>query len=60
VCFVPWLGDPHPDHSAAGEVALAVAPITGVLTRAPVNAVTGSWRSTRCRPPPSGATRSAY
>jgi LmbE family N-acetylglucosaminyl deacetylase len=28
LCLVPWPGDPHPDHSTAGEVALRVAPVT--------------------------------
>jgi LmbE family N-acetylglucosaminyl deacetylase len=28
VCFVPWPGDPHPDHQAVAEVALDVAPVT--------------------------------
>lgn len=28
VCFVPWPDDPHPDHKAVAEVALAAAPVT--------------------------------
>jgi LmbE family N-acetylglucosaminyl deacetylase len=28
LCLVPWPGDPHPDHSTAGETALLVAPVT--------------------------------
>jgi LmbE family N-acetylglucosaminyl deacetylase len=27
LCLVPWPGDPHPDHQAAGETALRVAPV---------------------------------
>jgi LmbE family N-acetylglucosaminyl deacetylase len=28
VCLLPWPGDPHPDHAAAGAAALAAAPLT--------------------------------
>lgn len=28
VCLAPWPGDPHPDHRAVGEEALAAAPLT--------------------------------
>lgn len=28
VCFVPWPGDPHPDHQAVAAAALDVAPVT--------------------------------
>jgi LmbE family N-acetylglucosaminyl deacetylase len=28
LCLLPWPGDPHPDHAAAGEAALAAAPPT--------------------------------
>jgi LmbE family N-acetylglucosaminyl deacetylase len=27
-CLLPWPGDPHPDHQAAGQAALLAAPIT--------------------------------
>ncbi len=27
LCLAPWVGDPHPDHAAAGTAALAVAPV---------------------------------
>jgi LmbE family N-acetylglucosaminyl deacetylase len=28
LCLLPWPGDPHPDHQAAGKAALLAAPIT--------------------------------
>jgi LmbE family N-acetylglucosaminyl deacetylase len=28
ICLLPWPGDPHPDHRAAGLAALEAAPIT--------------------------------
>jgi LmbE family N-acetylglucosaminyl deacetylase len=28
LCLMPWPGDPHPDHRAAGRAALSAAPIT--------------------------------
>ncbi|HEX5115141.1 MAG TPA: bifunctional PIG-L family deacetylase/class I SAM-dependent methyltransferase [Pseudonocardiaceae bacterium] len=28
LCLLPWPGDPHPDHAAAGDAVVAAAPLT--------------------------------